>query len=60
MQTVMGKTTWHVQQVAPLDPYEDCVEKTRKCDRNHADKGWPFELIWTRENNGGDIGADFK
>lgn len=47
MQAVMRKATRQVQQVAPLNANEDRIEKTGKTDRNHADKGRPFELIWT-------------
>lgn len=43
----MGKTIRQVQQVAPLNPNEDRVEKICKADGNHADKGRPFELLWT-------------
>lgn len=46
--------------MSSLDPDKDCVENTSKSNRDHADKGWPFELIWTRENDGGDIRADLK
>lgn len=56
----MCKTTRQVQQMSPLDPYEYCVQKTGNGDSNHTDKGRPSELIWTREDHGGDIGADLE
>jgi hypothetical protein len=60
MKAIMGKTARQVQQVAPLNPNVNRVEKTSKADRNHTDKGRPFELIRTGENYGRDIGEDLK